>query len=294
MYKVPKSVQSNAAKALEVRGKKPISERGMTAVGLAMARRLASGEELSFLQVKKISEYFPRHEVDKGGSTWKEQGKGWQAWMGWGGDEGWAWSKGIVDTKSESLVSSYIGPESKGFGLSGPLQEGGCTDQAYAPQAMTGALAESDKLLYRVALGQLSKELEMWQEWPSTTKDALIRKFEGMPLALKQAIEDANKRVMGGAVIAWRYEKDGNFPDDLGGLSLHAHYPIDIYPGAKPHQLQAYRVRPSDVMIHYLTPENPLNRGVWSTEKEIILKKGAKPERLTPLEQSKLEQAYKA
>jgi hypothetical protein len=41
--------------------------------------------------------YFQRHEVDKKGSTWDEQGKGWQAWNGWGGDAGYAWAKRIVD-----------------------------------------------------------------------------------------------------------------------------------------------------------------------------------------------------
>jgi hypothetical protein len=34
--------------------------------------------------------------VDKQGETWDEQGKGWQAWNGWGGDEGWAWVKSIL------------------------------------------------------------------------------------------------------------------------------------------------------------------------------------------------------
>ena len=40
--------------------------------------------------------YFDRHEVDKEGSTWEEQGKGWQAWHGWGGDAGYRWARRIV------------------------------------------------------------------------------------------------------------------------------------------------------------------------------------------------------
>jgi len=34
--------------------------------------------------------------VDKKGSTWDQQGKGWQAWQGWGGDAGYSWAKKIV------------------------------------------------------------------------------------------------------------------------------------------------------------------------------------------------------
>ena len=30
--------------------------------------------------------------------TWKEKGKGWQAWNGWGGDAGFSWSKKVVSS----------------------------------------------------------------------------------------------------------------------------------------------------------------------------------------------------
>jgi hypothetical protein len=40
--------------------------------------------------------YFERHEIDKKGATWPTKGKGWQAWNGWGGDEGWAWAKRVL------------------------------------------------------------------------------------------------------------------------------------------------------------------------------------------------------
>jgi hypothetical protein len=35
--------------------------------------------------------------VDKQGATWSQQGKGWQAWHGWGGDEARSWAKELVD-----------------------------------------------------------------------------------------------------------------------------------------------------------------------------------------------------
>ena len=83
----------NAARALDVRRAKPQSERGMIAVGLARARDISNRVDLSPDTVKRMVSFFARHEVDKQGSSWPEQGKGWQAWNGWGGDAGFAWAK---------------------------------------------------------------------------------------------------------------------------------------------------------------------------------------------------------
>jgi hypothetical protein len=53
--------------------------------------------------------YFIRHEGDKQGSTWDDQGKGWQAWHGWGGDAGFAWARKVTrqmdaaDKKAQAL-----------------------------------------------------------------------------------------------------------------------------------------------------------------------------------------------
>ena len=105
----PKGAQEAAKRALEVRADKPSSQRGMTPVGIARARDLMNGETLSPETVKRMLNYFTRHEVDKQGSTWDEQGKGWQAWHGWGGDAGFAWARKIVkqmnaaDNKAQAL-----------------------------------------------------------------------------------------------------------------------------------------------------------------------------------------------
>jgi hypothetical protein len=95
-FKPPKGAQEAAARALEVRAEKPESQRGMTAVGIARARDLKNGLELSPETVRRMLAYFTRHEVDKKGATWDEQGKGWQAWQGWGGDAGFAWARKVV------------------------------------------------------------------------------------------------------------------------------------------------------------------------------------------------------
>jgi phage gp29-like protein len=96
-FKPPESVASNARRALEVRDGKPESERGMTSVGLARARDLANRRSLSEDTVRRMVKYFTRHQSDKKGETWDDKGKGWQAWNGWGGDEGWSWARGIVE-----------------------------------------------------------------------------------------------------------------------------------------------------------------------------------------------------
>ena len=108
-FKPPKGAQEAAKRALEVRASKPPSQRGMTAVGIARARDLANGETLSPETVKRMLAYFDRHEIDKQGSTWNIQGKGWQAWHGWGGDAGYAFARKVVkqmktaDEKTKAL-----------------------------------------------------------------------------------------------------------------------------------------------------------------------------------------------
>jgi hypothetical protein len=91
------AMADNARRALEIREKKPMSQRGMTSVGIARARDLMNKRPMSEDTVRRMKAFFDRHEIDKQGETWDEQGKGYQAWMGWGGDEGYAWSTAIVE-----------------------------------------------------------------------------------------------------------------------------------------------------------------------------------------------------
>jgi lambda family phage portal protein len=92
----PEGAREAAKRALDVREGKPASQRGMTPVGIARARDLQNGVKMSPDTVRRMKAFFDRHEVDKNGSTWDEQGKGWQAWNGWGGDAGYSWAKKIV------------------------------------------------------------------------------------------------------------------------------------------------------------------------------------------------------
>jgi len=92
----PQGARDAAKRALDVRETKPSSQRGMTPVGIARARDLQNGVKLSPDTVRRMLNFLTRHEVDKKGATWDEQGKGWQAWHGWGGDAGYAWARKVV------------------------------------------------------------------------------------------------------------------------------------------------------------------------------------------------------
>jgi hypothetical protein len=104
-YIPPANVARAARMALEVRQSKPKSQRGMTMVGLVRANQLAQQRPVSVETLNRMVAYFDRHEVDKQGSTWIEKGKGWQAWMGWGGDAGRAWATRVLNTLKENDMS---------------------------------------------------------------------------------------------------------------------------------------------------------------------------------------------
>jgi len=107
------AMADNARRALAIREKKPMSQRGMTSVGIARARDIMNKRPMSEDTVRRMKAFFDRHEADKQGETWDQQGKGWQAWNGWGGDEGYSWATAIVerlnkqeDNKSLAAVAS--------------------------------------------------------------------------------------------------------------------------------------------------------------------------------------------
>lgn len=116
----PEGAREAAKRALEVREGKPASQRGMTPVGIARARDLMNGVKLSPDTARRMKAFFDRHEVDKKGSTWDEQGKGWQAWNGWGGDAGYAWARKVVgqmearDKKTEFVAGRDCGQDEGG------------------------------------------------------------------------------------------------------------------------------------------------------------------------------------
>ena len=75
--------------------------RGGTAVGVARARDIINGRDLSINTVKRMYSFFSRHEVDKQAEAFSPGEEGYPsagriAWALWGGDPGFSWSKRIV------------------------------------------------------------------------------------------------------------------------------------------------------------------------------------------------------
>lgn len=72
--------------------------RGGTAVGIARARDIVNGRELSPRTVRRMFSFFSRHEVDKRAQGFRPGEDGYPsngriAWALWGGDAGYAWAK---------------------------------------------------------------------------------------------------------------------------------------------------------------------------------------------------------
>lgn len=80
--------------------------RGGTEVGIARARDIVNGKNLSLDTVKRMKSFFARHEVDKEAEGFRlgEDGypsNGRIAWALWGGDAGKDWAEDIVEDESE-------------------------------------------------------------------------------------------------------------------------------------------------------------------------------------------------
>ena len=97
-FSPPGGVRSEAAKGLEWRDE---FNRGGTAVGVARARDLSNGTNISPDTAKRMASYFARHEVDKKGQGWSPGEDGFPsagriAWALWGGDPGQAWASKLT------------------------------------------------------------------------------------------------------------------------------------------------------------------------------------------------------
>lgn len=104
-FKPTDAMASAAKRALEIRDKQPDSNKGMTSVGLTRARQLIAKEPLSLSTVKRMYSFFSRHEVDKKGEGWGKDSKGYQAWLGWGGNAGYNWSRQIVERQKAKAMN---------------------------------------------------------------------------------------------------------------------------------------------------------------------------------------------
>lgn len=94
----PQGVREEAARGLEWRRE---HGRGGTEVGVARARDLSNGTNISPDTARRMKAYFDRHEVDKQGEGWSPSQDGFPsagriAWALWGGDPGRSWAEKLV------------------------------------------------------------------------------------------------------------------------------------------------------------------------------------------------------
>lgn len=94
-FKVPSGAKGNAQKALDWKQKHGSEVKGMTPVGWARARQLATKSEIGLSTVKRMSA-FNRHRKNADvapefkSTPWKD--RGYVAWLGWGGTSGIDWA----------------------------------------------------------------------------------------------------------------------------------------------------------------------------------------------------------
>jgi len=118
--KAAKAVPPQAAREEAQRGLDWRAEygRGGTEIGVARARDIANGRNLSDETIARMVSYFARHEVDKQGQGWSSGEDGYPsagriAWALWGGDPGRRWAEGILADLERNEESSTT-TESKG------------------------------------------------------------------------------------------------------------------------------------------------------------------------------------
>jgi HK97 family phage major capsid protein/HK97 family phage prohead protease len=98
-YKPTQGMIEEAERGLEWRRE---FGRGGTEVGIARARDISNGENLSESTVKRMFSFFSRHEVNKKAEGFSPGEEGYPsngriAWALWGGDAGFSWSRQIVE-----------------------------------------------------------------------------------------------------------------------------------------------------------------------------------------------------
>lgn len=122
-FKVPAGAKGNAQKVLNWKKEKGSEVKGMTPVGWARARQLATKSEIGLSTVKRMSA-FNRHRKNSAvdpkfkSEPWKD--RGYVAWLGWGGTSGIDWAI-KVSAANDSLYTGVSEEEKEIFTT--PLSE---------------------------------------------------------------------------------------------------------------------------------------------------------------------------
>lgn len=93
----PRSVAQQAKKGLELRRSLPPSRRCCTKIGIRRGVQLSNRQPVSVDTLRRMRSYFQRHVVDELGRGWGVDSRGWQAWLLWGGWEGYEWAVDMLE-----------------------------------------------------------------------------------------------------------------------------------------------------------------------------------------------------
>lgn len=156
-YKPTSAMASAAKRAKEMRDSVPDSEKGMTSVGLKRMNQLIDREPLSYETVKRMYSFFSRHEVDKKSKEWKEgKSKGEQAWLGWGGDAGYSWSRSIVKRVEGDKVDEAMNLLESSDALEAKASESGISKVILKKVYSRGLAASQGKNPHAWAMGRVN------------------------------------------------------------------------------------------------------------------------------------------
>lgn len=112
-YSPPAGARSAARRAIKYKEDGKANGAG-TAVGWTRAGQLARGESMSLSTVKRMYSFFSRHEVDKKGKDFNNganPSNGKIMWLAWGGDAGFAWSRGIANRERDKGLFADFGKD---------------------------------------------------------------------------------------------------------------------------------------------------------------------------------------
>ena len=110
-FSPPDGVRAEAQRGLDWRDE---YDRGGTEVGVARARDLSNGRNISPDTARRMASYFARHEADKSGEGWSPGEDGYPsagriAWALWGGDPGRAWADKLTkQMESAGTASRHV------------------------------------------------------------------------------------------------------------------------------------------------------------------------------------------
>lgn len=136
-FSPPEGARRDAARGLELRRE---FGRGGTPVGIARARDLANGANMSPDTMRRMKAFFDRHEKNRGSGTESPPKNGWIAWLLWGGDPGRAWANKVVgqmNAADEANKALMAGPATSNARVMGPVSGVGA-GRILSPQSLEG------------------------------------------------------------------------------------------------------------------------------------------------------------